>query len=227
MAHLKGGTFKMGDLSGQGSSFERPAHFVSIKPFYIGIYPVTTAQWMACVEDHACPSSGRSRDPKEWAGGSKPVTTVSMRDVGIYIEWLSQKTKARFRLPTEAEYEYAARANTKTEYWWGDNGDSSYATIDERHVAAVGARQRNPFGLFDMVGNVLEWTADCWHDSYEGAPADGGAWKDSGDCNGQVVRGGSKLAHPHYWTVRSADRADSDGSTRSSIIGFRLVQSDQ
>jgi formylglycine-generating enzyme required for sulfatase activity len=173
-----------------------------------------------------------------------PVVNVSWRDARAYAEWLSQRTGKRYRLPSEAEFEYALRGGTQTRYWWGQqaptrkvenltgNGDRSPSGRRWNNAfpayrdgywgpAPVMSFAANPFGLYDIGGNVSEWTADCWHDSYVRAPSDGSAWLNPG-CSVHVVRGGSWGSSPDQ--VRSAYRQGAEGEVRSARVGFRVVR---
>ena len=227
LVSIPGGTFRMGDLSGEGDGDELPVHSVTVPAFRLGKYEVTFALWDACVEDGGC--DGYSPDDQGWGRGNRPVVNVSWDDAQSLISWLNRKKGANYRLPTEAEWEYAARAGSTTKYSWGndigdnrancgsDCGDSYPSTA----TTPVGSFPANAWGLHDMHGNVGEWVQDCWNESYEGAPTDGGAWE-SGDCNWRVLRGGSWA---HYASaLRSADRNRYPRTDRSSIDGFRLAQ---
>jgi len=173
-----------------------------------------------------------------------PVVHVSWNDAAAYVAWLSERTGKVYRLPSEAEFEYAVRAGTKTRYWWGDGGPSrvlenvtgdgdrstserswtkAFPRYDDNYwgPAPVGKFAANPFGLLDMAGNVSEWVEDCWHDSYLRAPADGTAWVNKG-CERRVVRGGSWGSPPEQ--VRSATRLGTAPSVRSARVGFRVAR---
>jgi formylglycine-generating enzyme required for sulfatase activity len=163
-----------------------------------------------------------------WDRGRRPVSNVSWKDAVAYAEWLSKQTGKRYRLPTEAEWEYAARAGTETAYWWGNevgknraNCDGCGSSWDGKQTAPVASFESNPWGLHDMAGNVWEWAQDCYHDSYEGVPADGSAWE-KGGCARRVIRGGSWDNDPRG--VRSADRYRLVPDDRNSLLGFRLAQ---
>ncbi len=186
MVVVPAGSFEMGDLSGSGDSDERPIHKVTIpRPFAVGRYEVTFDQWDACVGESGC--ERRWRDNR-WGRGSRPVLYVSWKDAREYVAWLSRKTGKPYRLLSEAEWEYAARAGTTTKYYWGNSFNIDYVNI-RRASSPVGSLLPNGFGLHDMSGNVYEWVQDCYHDSYKGAPIDGTAWT-SGDCGKRVIRGG-------------------------------------
>ena len=236
MVTLPGGEFKRGDLSGNGLSNEKPVHTVTVEPFKLSKYEVTFALWDACITDGGC--ADYRPDDSGWGRGNRPVVNVSWENAHSFINWLNDKTKSNYRLPTEAEWEYAARAGNPTEYPWGDDIGINQAVCvecgsqwDAIQTAPVGSLPANGFGLYDMHGNVWEWTEDCWKEDYKQTPRDGSAWQHSGglcpDFPGQVIRGGS-------WgdlkeDLRSAARR---GRPRSSDIsgvsfpdqGFRLAQ---
>lgn len=179
----------------------------------------------AAATDHSQP------DDAGWGRGKRPAIRMNWKDAVAYAEWLSRKTGKRYRLPTEAEWEYAARGGKETRYWWGDdmvqgkaNCDGCGSQWDGKQTAPVGSFQPNPFGLYDTAGNVWEWVQDCWHENYEGAPKDGTAWKKEGggDCGRCVLRAGSLSYKPGF--VRSSYRGWDDAVTRGITIGFRLVQ---
>ena len=238
MVSIPGGTFRMGDLSGEGDDDERPVHTVTVPAFRMGKYEVTFDQWDACVADGGC--GGYRPDDEDWGRGNRPVINVSWDDTQLFIDWLNSKTGGKFRLPTEAEWEYAARAGSTTMYHFGNSeshlcryanhADSStdYSNINKacsdgvgKRTAAVGRYQPNSSGLYDMHGNVWEWVQDCWNDSYVGAPSDESAWT-SGECNLRVRRGGSWYNGPG--NVRSANRYGDTRSEGGSLVGFRLAQ---
>ena len=227
MVEVPAGSFMMGspesDSSAQSDEF--PPHPVKIsKPFAIGKYEVTFEEYdtFALATGRALPNDGG------WGRGKRPVINVTWNDVVAYAEWLSQQTGKRYRLPSEAEWEYAAQAGTKTSYWWGDeigtdraNCDGCGSRWDKKQTAPVGSFKANPFGLYDTAGNVWEWVQDCWNECYEGAPEDGSAWK-SGDCGRRVFRGGSWFTYPGG--LRSANRGWHTADPRDYDIGFRLAQ---
>ena len=238
MVSIPAGTFRMGDLSDEGDDDERPVHSVEVPAFNMGKHEVTFTQWDTCVADGGC---GRYRpDDEGWGRGNRPVINVSWDDAQGYIDWLNDKTGGNFRLPSEAEWEYAARAGSTTKYHYGNsesqlcryaNHADSSTDIDWRNkacsdgvgigTAAVGSYQPNSYGLYDMHGNVWEWTEDCWNDSYAGAPSDGSAWE-LGGCGRRVLRGGSWYFLP--WYLRSAGRFWNTRSYRFHSVGFRLAQ---
>lgn len=219
MDMLRGGTFMMGsneDIS------EKPVHQVSIKPFAISRYPISVREWNECAAAKACPFTATGKD-------EAPVTNVSWSDAGQFVAWLAGVTRKPYRLPTEAEWEYAARGGTQTRYWWGDELQPGMANCKNcADVAAaeqpigVGSFKPNPFGLYDMGGSVDQWVDDCWHKNYQGAPSDGSAWVESG-CGSHVIRSGSWKNDARY--VRAANRDSYDTNVRYPTHGFRVALS--
>ncbi len=223
MVSLPAGAFLMGDK--RGDRTEQPLHRVSIrKPFAIGKYEVTVKEWNACVADGGC------RYKPEKAGNAEeyPVRDVSWIDTQEYLRWLQKKTGQPYRLPTEAEWEYAARAGTKTKYWWGErfiqgkvNCKDCGGDWDRKSPTSVGSFEPNPFGLYDINGSVWEWVSDCWNESYVGAPSDGSPW-DKQDCREHVIRGGSWRNDQSY--MHSASRFRYDADVRYLVNGFRVAK---
>lgn len=216
MVTIPSGSFQMG--SGDGDSDERPVHTVHINSFKMGKYEVTQAQWLAVM----------GSQPSRFKGINNPVEEVSWDDIQEFIRKLNSHTGQKFRLPTEAEWEYAARAGSTTKYSWGDtvgnnmaNCDGCGSQWDDSRTAPVGSFQPNAFGLYDMHGNVHEWLQDCWNGSYSGAPSNGKAWL-SGECGLRVLRGGSWSDDPN--TMRSPARASDYAADHHRSVGFRLVQ---
>jgi formylglycine-generating enzyme required for sulfatase activity len=216
------GSFEMGSDT---TPFERPRHRVTIaRPFAIGRREVTFDEWERCLAALAC--KHRPSD-QGWGQGEQPVLDLSWADAKAYVDWLSGVTGQRYRLPTEAEWEYAARAGTTTAFWWGREPGSGRANCAGCAGGAGGRTVRtgsfppNRFGLFDTAGNVAEWVEDCWHNNYRGAPADGSAWVESG-CRERVLRGGAYGNDPSY--VRSASRFKYDVNIRYVGNGFRVVR---
>jgi formylglycine-generating enzyme required for sulfatase activity len=217
MATLPGGSFAMGsneDLS------EKPIHQVAIKPFAISKAPITIRQWNECAAAKACPFVATGED-------EVPVTNVSWSDAKQFVAWLAQVTRKGFRLPSEAEWEFAARAGTQTKYWWGDQLQAGMANCKNCTAGAaaeqpmkVASLKPNPFGLYDMGGGVDQWVEDCWHRNYQGAPADGSPWVD-GDCVSHVIRSGSWKNDASY--VRPANRDHYDTGVRYPTHGFRVA----
>jgi formylglycine-generating enzyme required for sulfatase activity len=229
-------TFQMGsgEEDPDASDFEKPRHEVAFSgPYAIGRYEVTFEEYADFVR-----STGETEPSDEgWGRGRRPVINVSWEDARDYAHWLSLVTGKAYRLPTEAEWEYAARAGTQTRYWWGDEMKAGMAVCfgceSDWEGKAEGSKTArvddpgfgpSPFGLHHTAGNVWEWVQDCWHESYEGAPTDGSAWEEEngGDCGRRVVRGGSWDNGPE--NLRSALRSWNLADFRNTYIGFRLAQ---
>ncbi|PSB04249.1 bifunctional serine/threonine-protein kinase/formylglycine-generating enzyme family protein [Merismopedia glauca] len=228
MVAIPGGTFMMGSHQSEKGhkDCESPQHQVTVPPFYMGKYPVTQAQYKAVM----------GKNPSYFRGDKKPVTDVSWDDAKKFCAKLSQKTGKNYRLPSEAEWEYACRAGTTTSWHFGNiitPKVANYKTsedVDHQHttdVGNVGSFPANAFGLYDMHGNVWEWCADPWHDSYNGAPSDGSVWEQDGSGKCSIVRGGA--SHKGSWDCRSANRYNNSGGffwlRGNSYIGFRVVLS--
>ena len=219
---LAGGNFIRGDA--QGDDDEKPPVEITLGPFAIGITEVTFEQY-----DRFCDDTRRDRpDEADWGRGRRPVINVSWKDAVAYTEWLSRKTRHTYRLPTDAEWEYAARAGTLSRFWWGDEVDVARANCegcgslwDGDRTARVGRFPPNPFGLYDTAGNVFEWVADCYHSSFADAPADGTA-VDKPGCGKRVIRGGAWSFPPGE--VRSANRWRDFPARHSDDTGFRVVR---
>ena len=228
------GSFTMGSSPGEtarehvaprNAGWERPQHKIAIaRAFALAKDLVTTGQWRACVEAGACRAAWPPAYPPK---DNEAVRDVSWQDAQAYIAWLNgQAGSSVYALPSEAQWEYAARAGTRTARWWGDD-----ITVDFRHPPAsiwgadpVGAYPPNPFGLDDMLGEVWQWTADCWAESYAGAPHDGNARTD-GECSRRVIRGGpitrfSGTAPP--W--RAAARSWRLATLPTDAVGFRVAR---
>jgi formylglycine-generating enzyme required for sulfatase activity len=226
MIVIPAGEFTMGSLPTETDRYENegPRHKVMIaRPFAVSKFDVTFADWDACVSVGGCVP----RSDGGFGRGTKPVIEVTFDDVQQYVAWFSRMTGRPYRLLTEAEWEYAARAGTTTAYYWGDEIGKGQANCgdcgskwDNRETSPVGSFKPNAFGLYDMAGNVWQWVQDCYHDDYNNAPTDGSAWI-SGDCSSRVDRGGS-------WTtdfpraVRSARRARISTGIRGNNLGFRI-----
>ena len=220
------GSFRMGCVSGQNCfDDELPVHEVRVPSFALGRYEVLFEEY-----DRFVAATGRERpDDAGWGRGGRPVMNVPWEDATAYAEWLSAETGQQYRLPSESEWEYAARAGTTTQYSWGSDIGQNRANCgecgsrwDTEQTAPAGSFAANAWGLHDMHGNVHEWAEDCWHASYARAPADGSAWTRGGDCRRRVLRGGSWLDSPSF--VRSASRVRLDVGDRVGLVGFRLAR---
>jgi formylglycine-generating enzyme required for sulfatase activity len=222
MVVVPAGEFDMGSAD---NPTEAPQHHVAIaSPFAIGRREVTFAEWDLCVAASVCKYSPGDHG---WGRGNRPVIDVSWDDVKFFIAWLSQKTGHPYRLPTEAEWEYAARAGTTSPFWWGRDAGVGHAKCEDcggdpaRQTVPTGSFRPNAFGLYDTTGNAAEWVQDCWNPSYRGAPANGSAWT-AGDCSLRVLRGGS-FANKAT-AGRSAARFRYDEDIRYYANGFRLAR---
>ena len=227
MVVLPRGSFKMGSPAGESGRLESegPVRVVTINYWLaVGVYEVTFAEWDACVSDGGC--EGYRPDDRGWGRGNRPVMDVSWDNAQSYVRWLSNKTRASYRLLSEAEWEYAARAGKVTAYRWGNEIGRNRANCDgcgSRWVwwAEVGSFPANEWGVHDMHGNVWEWVQDCWNDSYRGAPSDGSAWE-RGDCSKRVIRGGSWFDDPPY--LRAANRERINADSKDIYYGFRVAR---
>ncbi|MEC4815119.1 MAG: formylglycine-generating enzyme family protein [Scytonema sp. PMC 1069.18] len=247
MVLIRGGSFMMGSPEDEigHSSRESPQHFVTIKPFCMGKYPITQAQWKA-VANFKQVNQELDPDPSRFKGDDRPVESVSWNDAVEFCDRLSSHTKRPYRLPSEAEWEYACRAGTTTPFhfgktittdlanyrgtdndeykWSGSYGQGPKGIYREQTTPVGSFGVANAFGLYDMHGNVWEWCADHWHESYEGAPVDGSAWLDNDNDNDnqiRMLRGGSWYSNPGL--CRSAYRSDNLAGNRSLSIGFRVA----
>lgn len=228
MVRIPAGTFRMGCVSGRNCyKDEAPIHKVAIKAFKLSEAEITHSQWIACVRAKACKTHPSSQG---WGGRSRPVVAVSYKDITEqYIPWLNRETRGGYRLPSEAEWEYAARAGSDTKYSWGNKIDCTQARygsgVDEcgkqKSSDKVKSFSPNRYGLYDMHGNVSEWVEDCRNENYEGAPGTGNAWG-NGDCERRMVRGGSWVNKPEV--LGSSYRWDNLEIKRYNNVGFRLAQ---
>jgi formylglycine-generating enzyme required for sulfatase activity/class 3 adenylate cyclase len=216
---LRGGSFTMGSNE---DVTEKPPHQVTIKPFAISQYPVTVREWNQCAAAKACAFVASGKD-------DSPITNVSWSDAKQFVAWLAGATRRAYRLPSEAEWEYAARGGTQTRYWWGDQFLSGMANCKNctdiataEQPIKVGSFRPNPFGLYDMGGGVDQWVEDCWHKNYQGAPSDGSAWVE-GDCVSHVIRSGSWKNDARY--ARPANRDSYDTNVRYQTHGMRVALS--
>jgi formylglycine-generating enzyme required for sulfatase activity len=232
MVKIPGGTFTMGSPKDEPehTEYEDPQHEVSIPAFFMGRYPVTQAQYELVMETN--PATLYEAD--RFVAPNKPVVGVSWSDAVEFCERLAQKTGRPYRLPSEAEWEYACRAGTTTPFYFGETLTSEVANYDATYTYGAGHKgeyrngttpvdhfgMANAFGLSDMHGNVWEWCQDPWHSNYDGAPADGSAWIEGGDSSYRVLRGGSWYNDP--WYCRSACRGNFSPVNRSNSYGFRV-----
>ena len=230
------GAFIMGSPDSEWGRFnnEGPQRQVTIaEPFAVGVYEVTFREWDACVSEGGC--NGYRPDALGWGRDDRPVINVSWDDARAYVAWLSQRTGERYRLLSESEWEYVARAGTTGPFHAGSTISAEQANYDSSYVYGSGQKGRyrgrtvqvgtfspNAFGLHEVHGNVWEWTQDCWNESYTDAPTDSRAWE-TGECEQRVLRGGSWGDVP--WLLRSADRSMNDPGTRDLKIGFRIARS--
>jgi len=227
MVRIPGGIFEMGCVSGNGcEDDEKPVRRVTIKPFEIGKYEITFDEWQACVDDGNCKPKKIERNIRK---ERHPIVFISWNEIKKnYLPWLNNKSGKNYRLPTEAEWEYAARGNSEAAYWWGDIASTKYANYHKlkkwKTSSPIGSFPQNPFGLYDMHGNVSEWTEDCLHKNYTLAPKDGSAWLDEfhGNCDIRIIRGGYWDNYATY--IRSANRFWFDKNQRNEHIGFRLAR---
>jgi formylglycine-generating enzyme required for sulfatase activity/class 3 adenylate cyclase len=216
MLLIIGGMFQMGSTE---DSSEQPVHRVAMHSFWLAKYPVTVQQWLECNRARAC-------NYTPGGNAEAPVNNISWVDAQQYVTWLSQASQQTYRLPSESEWEYAARGGTDTRYWWGNMMKPGVANCrgcgDSIMPIKIGTRIANPFGLFDINSGVTEWTEDCWFKDYRGAPVDGSA-RIQPNCREHVVRGGA-------WNndlndVRTASRDYYDGSVRYPTHGLRVARS--
>jgi len=225
MVAIPGGTFMMGSPETEKERFssESPQHSVTVPAFFMAKYPVTQAQWQAVM----------GNNPSNFKGANRPVESVSWNQAVAFCQKLSQITGKNYRLPSEAEWEYACRAGTTTPFYFGETITTDLANYDgnytygngpkgvfRRETTDVGSFPPNAFGLYDMHGNVWEWCADHWHENYNGAPTDGSAWTSRGNSNLRLLRGGGCYDDPGF--CRSARRGYLGPGIRNHNIGFRI-----
>jgi len=215
---LPAGSFVMGSSIGTEEDAFTPSRTVNVKAFSIGKYEVTQAQWLSVM----------GTKPSMFKGDNLPVEQITWKQAKEYCRKLSEKTGQTYRLPTEVEWEYAARAGSQTDFYFGSDASriNDYAWFDENSdetTHPVGEKLPNAFGLYDMYGNVWEWTADCWNTSYLGAPVDSSAWT-TGDCSMRVVRGGSWYNKLRYIKSTARARYSSEIRYNSRGGGLRVVR---
>ena len=258
MEAIPAGKFLMGSPAHEPGRFdsEGPQHVVTVRAFALAKYPVTSAEFLAFLnatryQPQQCNpllnlgwrqlGRGLAATPTDVEPPRWPAVCLDWKDADAYIAWINARARAAhpeigdrnpYRLPSESEWEYAARAGTTTSRWWGDDVGGGHAncngcgsTWDGRELAPVGSLAANPFGLYDMLGNVWQWTNDCWNESYVGAPSDGSAWT-SGDCSKRVLRGGSWSNVPEFVRAAARSRADAAGrdANYSSYAGFHVAR---
>jgi formylglycine-generating enzyme required for sulfatase activity len=259
MVGIPAGSFTMGSQATEPGRFdtEGPPHRVSVKAFALGKYAVTSREFLVFLKDTGyqpapcnpilrlmwrSPGGGIAYAPYDAEPPRRPAVCLDWKDAGAYVAWLNSKVRAArpalagstgpYRLPTEAEWEYAARAGTTTARWWGEaigvgnaNCNGCGSAFDYRLLSDVDSFPPNPFGLYGMLGNAWQWTDDCWHESYAGAPTDGSAWM-AENCVKHVIRGGSWDNVPIV--IRSATRSGSGPNggefDYSSLAGFRVAR---
>jgi formylglycine-generating enzyme required for sulfatase activity len=235
MVVVPAGSFTMGAPLSERmhQDSEAPRHTVTItRPFAVGRFAVTFAEWDACAENGGC--GGEKPGDHDWGRDSRPVINVSWDDANAYVTWLSQKTGKSYRLLSEAEREYVTRAGTDTPFWWGSQASTDRANYNggwvyddgvkgefRRKTLPVQSLTPNPWGLYQVHGNVWEWTEDCWNRNYDGAPTDGSAWT-AGTCVQRVLRGGSWDLSPA--NMRSACRYSYSSFIHLNIVGFRVAR---
>lgn len=224
MVVIPPGNYTMG--RDDGKSVETPAVPVAVlKSFAMSRYEITWDEWLACVEAGTCT---QVPDDHEWGRGQQPIMNITWQDANDYAGFLTEKTGQAYRLPTEAEWEYAARAGTETHFFWGDTAGTYNANCrkcgtpwDGKGNAPVGTFKPNPFGLHDMNGNVWEWMQDCWNPTHDGAPTIARARTD-GDCERRVIRSGSWYYIPRLMAATYRDRHPAN--LFSYNIGIRVVR---
>ncbi len=223
MVVIPAGSYTMGDAKGKKN--QKPAHKVTIKgPLAVGRYEVTWDEFEACLADGACK---RDPDDHKWGRGNRPVVNVSWNDTMDFVAFIAKKTGRPYRLLSEAEWEYAARAGSTTGYWWGNKLKKKYANCRKcgtkwsgKKSAPVGSFKPNKWGIYDMHANIWEWVSDCWNKTHAGAPADGSPRTD-GDCGRRSVRGGSWYYFPQL--AKSPSRDSHPQQLWSYNIGIRMA----
>jgi formylglycine-generating enzyme required for sulfatase activity len=259
MVAVPAGTFTMGSSPSEPGRFdaEGPQHYVHVRAFAMGKFDVTSEEFLRFLRETGyqplpcnpilheawrSPGGGLAYPPYDTVPRRWPAVCLDWKDANAYIGWLNRKArierpslsgrKGPYRLPTEAEWEYAARGGTTTSRWWGNDLGTGRANCngcgspwDYRVLSDVDSFSPNPFGLYGILGNAWQWTADCWHPSYVGAPSDGSAWT-TGDCSKHVIRGGSWDNVPLFVRAATRSGAGPDGTSYdySSLTGFRVAR---
>lgn len=236
MIRVPAGSFEQADLQGTGDEDEQPIRTVTFsEPFALSRTEVTYAQWDACVSDRVCDVLPEE-DIDPTTRLDRPVQNASWDDAEAFVKWLSARTGKSYRLPTEPEFEYAARAGSQTRFAWGNEPSRQQANYGDENCcggvadgadqwtnpAPVGSFPANAFGLHDMAGNVQEWVQDCWVDSYEAAALDGSARTNNADCELRGLRGGSWSSTPKM--IRPANRDKGLRDARLPYYGFRVAR---
>lgn len=227
MVRVPGGTFRMGSLPAERQATEQPAHEVTVAGFSMSRYEIRFDEYDACVAGGGC--TGKDVIDQGWGRGAMPAFNVDWNDAQAYVRWLSRQSGRRYRLPTEAEWEYAARAGSRERYAWGSEMEPGRAVCfsdcgpEADQPANVGSTHPNAFGLHDLHGNLWEWVQDCWHGDYTGAPADGSA-REEPRCTHRVIRGCSWNCLP--FDLRSSVRSGMPHSVRYNTLGIRVVRHD-
>jgi len=224
MINVPSGTFSMGGTSSVVSADEVPRHEVTVKSFAVGVYEVTFAEYYKFAG-----ASGREKPNNNgWDVSNHPVVDVSWDDAHAYTRWLSQQTGKQYRLLTESEWEYVARAGSTRSFWWGSKAGTGNAhcfdcksDYSTSKPAKIGTYKPNPFGLYDTAGNVFEWVHDCYHRNYRDAPSDGSVWE-GGDCDVRVVRGGAYRSPANSMRVENREKFKSDKGQYN--VGFRVAR---
>jgi formylglycine-generating enzyme required for sulfatase activity len=222
MMKIPAGSFTMGSGSSSTNFDERPSRSIKMKAYAMGRYEVTVADYRAFLQ-----ATGRSVAALKDKDGTLPVSGISWINAQQYAKWLTQQTGHKYRLPSEAEWEYAARAQTDTVYWWGNEINTAKANCFDcksdfdGKLAPVGKFKANLYGLYDMAGNVMEWTQDCANKDYNGAPQDASAWT-RGDCQSRMVRGGAYNTPSDSLRTRKRNSFAMDAELDN--IGLRLVR---
>jgi formylglycine-generating enzyme required for sulfatase activity len=224
MVPIAGGEYRRGDLTGRGFDDELPVRKVTIPPFRLSKYEVTFEQYDTFARAVGKPLPGANGLGR----GTQPVINVNWRDAQDFVEWLNMQTGLHYRLPSESEWEYAARAGSSTVYPWGDtydatlaNGSGKSSTDLWNYTAPVGSFPPNAWGLYDMIGNVWEWTQDCYEANYADSPVDGRAATTELDCV-PVIRGGGWSNDPA--NLRSSDRSWHAPEYKYYFLGFRIAR---
>ena len=217
MIAIRGGSFVMGS---NDDPTEKPTRQVTIKPFAMSQHPVSVREWNECAAAKACGFVAAGNE-------DTPVTNTSWNDAKEFVGWLAATTRKAYRLPSEAEWEYAARGGTQTKYWWGNQFQSGMVNCNNcadvgnvEQPVKIGSFRPNPFGLQDMGGGVDQWVEDCWHKNYQRAPTDGSAWAKA-ECGSHVIRSGSWKNDARY--VRPSNRDGYDTNVRYPTHGFRVA----